>query len=126
MAEGWMRALGGERYEVSSAGTEPRGIHPLAVAAMREVDVDISGQQSDHIDQYLKDPLDLVVTVCDRAQEVCPVFDQKTRILHWSFDDPASAVGTDEEKMIVFRRVRDEICDQISRYLAEEVGNGKV
>jgi arsenate reductase len=103
MAEGLLRHLAGDRFEVSSAGTVPAGVNPSAVEAMGELGIDISGQRSKHVDELLGRPFDLVVTVCDRAREACPVFPGAARVLHWSFDDP---VGHPMED---FRRVRDEI-----------------
>jgi len=113
MAEGWLRHLGGDRYEAFSAGTAPKPVHPLAVRAMREVGVDISGQQSKSVAGFAGVPLDAVVTVCDRARESCPASAGHTATLHWSFDDPAQATGTEEERMQVFRRVRDEIASRV-------------
>ena len=119
MAEGWLRHLGGEQLEAFSAGTHPAGKNPLALCAMGEVGVDITGQESENLDKYAEQPFDYVITVCDRAREVCPVFPGGDRQLHWSFDDPAEAQGTDEERMPEFRRVRDEIRERIERFLGE-------
>ncbi len=120
MAEGWLRFLGGENYDVTSAGTNPTRVNPLAIEAMREAGVDIRTQASDRADGYTDERFDLVVTVCDRAKENCPVFSNAAEILHWGFDDPADAEGTDVERAIVFRRVRDEIRERIALYLSEE------
>jgi len=110
MAEGWINHLLGDQWEARSAGTAPAArVHPLAVHAMAEVGVDISGGKPEHVDGYLDQPWDLVVTVCDSAKETCPVFPRPVERIHVSFSDPAAASGTDEEKMAVFRRVRDEI-----------------
>jgi arsenate reductase (thioredoxin) len=110
MAEGWINQLRGGEWQARSAGTAPAArVHPLAVRAMAEVGVDISRGTPEHVDVYLEQPWDLVVTVCDSAQETCPVFPRPVRKIHVSFFDPAEAEGTDEEKMTVFRRVRDEI-----------------
>jgi arsenate reductase len=109
MAEGLLRHLGQGRFAVFSAGTHPKPVHPLAVRAMQEIGIDISGQTSKALDPYLKDPFDVVVTVCDRAQEHCPVFPGDAERIHWGFDDPAAATGSEEERMEVFRRVRDEL-----------------
>ena len=114
MAEGWINKLLGERWEARSAGTSPAArVHPLAVKAMAEVGVDISGGKPEHVDAYLDQPWDLVVTVCDSAREACPTFPRPVPKLHLSFFDPAGAGGTDDERMRVFRRVRDEIRDRL-------------
>jgi arsenate reductase len=121
MAEGWLRRLAGDRYESLSAGAKPAGyVHPLAVKAMAEVDVDISQHRSKSIDEFNGQTLDVLITVCDNARESCPTFAGAKRMLHWSFDDPAHAAGNEEEKMSVFRRVRDEIRQRIENYLQEE------
>jgi arsenate reductase len=118
MAEGLLRSFGGDRYEVFSAGSKPAGhIHPLAIAAMNEVDVDISGHSSKHVDQFANEEFDYVITVCDNAREACPHFSNVKQLLHWSLDDPAHASGDDEQKMRVFRRVRDETRHHIRRFL---------
>ena len=117
MAEGFLRHLAGERFEVASAGTEARGVHPLAVRAMAEAGVDISGQSSKALDRFFADRWDYVVTVCDSAHETCPVFPRAVTRLHWSFDDPSRARGSDDERLAVFRRVRDEISTRITAWL---------
>jgi len=109
MAEGLLRHDGGARFEVHSAGTHPSRVNPLAIEAMREVGVDISGHRSKSVDEYSGQPFDYVITVCDRASEECPIFPEGTRRIHWSFEDPAAAEGTDDERLAVFRRIRDKI-----------------
>jgi arsenate reductase len=107
-----VKHLLGERWEARSAGTAPAvRVHPLAGRALAEVGVDISGETPEHVGGYLDQGWDLVVTVCDAAQETCPAFPRPVPKLHISFLDPAAAEGTDEAKMAVFRRVRDEIRD---------------
>jgi len=114
MAEGWVGARLGGRWEARSAGTRPADrVHPLAVRAMQEAGVDISHGRPDHVDAYVRDSWDLVVTVCDSAHETCPHFPRPVERLHMSFDDPAAAAGSDDEKMAVFRRVRDEIAARL-------------
>jgi arsenate reductase len=114
MAEGWINALLGERWEARSAGTTPAArVHPLAVRVMAEVGVDIGGGKPEQVNVYLDEPWDLVVTVCDSAQEACPAFPRPVEKIHVSFFDPAAAEGADPEKMAVFRRVRDEIRDRL-------------
>jgi len=109
MAEGWAKTLKGSDIEAYSAGVDPKGLHPLAVKVMAEAGVDISMQKSKHV-RVLKDiPFDYVVTVCDNARESCPLFPGKTKIVHRDFEDPAAAKGSEEEVLVVFRRVRDQI-----------------
>jgi len=119
MAEGWLRHLAGNEFDVVSAGTHPVGLNPYAVAVMREVDVDISNHVSERVDPYLEQQFDYVITVCDRAQETCPIFPAASTMLHWSFDDPAKAKGTYEQQLIVFRKMRDAIAGRIRRFIAE-------
>jgi arsenate reductase len=120
MAEGLLRYLAGERFEVMSAGTEAAHVRPLAVRAMAEVGVDISGQESKTLKRYLGEPFDYVVTVCDEANEACPFFPGAKNRLHWSLEDPAQATGSEEERLAVFRRVRDELRDRIEQELVNE------
>jgi arsenate reductase len=120
MAEGLLRHLAGDRFEVYSAGTEATSVRPEAIAAMAELGVDISGQESETLDRYLGEPFDYVVTVCDDANEACPVFPGAKNRLHWSFRDPSRATGSDEERLEVFREVRDQIRGRIERELVPE------
>lgn len=113
MAEGLLRNLGGDEFEVFSAGTEATRVHPLATAAMRELGIDISNQRSKRLDQYRGEKFDYVITVCDKTNETCPVFPDYAKRIHWSFDDPSAATGSDEQKLQVFRRVRDEIAGRL-------------
>lgn len=114
MAEGWINSSLGGQWEARSAGTAPAArVHPLAVRAMAEVGIDIAGAKPEHVNAYLDAPWDLVLTVCDSAQETCPTFPRPVPKLHISFFDPAAAEGIDDEKMAVFRRVRDEIRDRL-------------
>lgn len=121
MAEGWLRRLGGDQFEVVSAGTHPVGLNPYAVTAMQEAGVDISNHVSERVDPYLEQQFDYVITVCDRAQENCPIFPGASKMLHWRFDDPAKAKGTYEQQMVVFRKIRDEIKERIHRFTKEGV-----
>ena len=114
MAEGWVNSELGETWEARSAGTKPAEcVHPLAVVAMAEVDIDISAGLPQQVDAYLDEPWDLVVTVCDAAQESCPVVPRPVETLHISFADPAEGEGTQEEILELFRTVRDAIRDQL-------------
>lgn len=117
MAEGLLRHLGGERFEACSAGTEATHVRPLAIAAMAELGIDVSRQESKTLDRYLGEPFDAVITVCDQAAEACPVFPGARRRLHWSFPDPSKATGTQEEQLAVYRQVRDAIQEHIEREL---------
>ena len=114
MAEGLLRHLAGDRFEVMSAGTEATSVRPEAIRAMSELGVDISGQASKALERYLGEPFDYVVTVCDDANEACPVFPGAEHRLHWSFQDPSRAEGSEEERLEVFRKVREEIQARIS------------
>jgi arsenate reductase len=116
MAEGWLRHYASERAEVSSAGTKPAGLNPTAAAVMREAGVDISSQRSKHLDELINQDFLYVITVCDTAREACPVFPGALYQMHWSFEDPAAAPGTEEERLAVFRKVRDEIRDQVREF----------
>ena len=119
MAEGFLRALAGERYEATSAGTEATRVHPLAVRAMGEVGIDLSGHASKTVEDLLDQPWDYVITVCDRADERCPVFPGRTTRLQWSFEDPSQAAGSEEDRLRTFRRVRDEIRARLDAWLGE-------
>jgi arsenate reductase len=121
MAEGLLRRLAADRFEVASAGTEARGVNPLAVRAMADIGVDLRGHTSKTLDRFLRERWDYVITVCDNANESCPVFPGHVTRLHWSFDDPSSsAAGGDEQRLAVFRRVRDEIRARIEAWLAQQ------
>ena len=122
MAEGLLRHLAGNHFEVMSAGTEATYVRPLAIRAMDELGMHISGQESKTLDRYLGDTFDYVVTVCDDATEACPVFPGAKRRLHWSFEDPAQARGSEEERLRVFQSVRDEIKERIEGELPTEYG----
>lgn len=113
MAEGWLRELGGERFEVDSAGTQPSIVRAEAIEAMREVGVNISSHRSKSVDEFAGREFDYVITVCDNARASCPVFPGKTARVHWSFDDPAALEGTWDERLAAFRRVRDEIGERL-------------
>lgn len=120
MAHGWLNHLGGERVHVDSAGVEPKGVHPLAIRVMAEVGIDISAHTSDHIDNYAANDYDLVLTVCDAAREVCPVFPGARHTLHHGFTDPDQPELGHAELPGLFRQVRDEIGDYCRSLLAGE------
>jgi arsenate reductase len=117
MAEGMLRAYGVGRFEAFSAGTEATHVRPLAVRAMAELGIDISAQESKTLDRYLNQSFEAVITVCDQANEVCPVFFGARKRLHWSFPDPSQAEGTEEQQLGVYRQVRDAIRERIEREL---------
>jgi len=119
MAEGWLRALGGDRYEAFSAGIEAHGKNPRAIEVMREAGIDISDQQSERLDPELLQTIDLLITVCGHADKHCPVVPATCRKEHWPFDDPAKASGTEAEIMTEFRRVRDQIKLRIDEFLSQ-------
>ena len=119
LAEGILRAAAGDILNVQSAGSNPAGyVHPLAVQVMQEIGIDISGHHSKHMNAFLSQKVETVVTVCGNADQACPMFPGQLNRHHWGFDDPAHATGTDEEKLAVFRRVRDEIKMVFEAYAA--------
>jgi arsenate reductase len=109
MAEGLLRHDAGGRFEVFSAGTKPSHVRPEAVTTMRELGIDISGHRSKGVDEFTGQQFDYVLTVCDNAKESCPIFPAKTVTIHHNFEDPATLQGPEEERLALFRRVRDEI-----------------
>ncbi len=121
MAEGLLRHDAGERVSVQSAGAAPGTVRPEAIAVMREAGIDISGHRSKHVDAFIGQRFDIVLTVCDDAREACPVFPGATRHVHQSFDDPAAHSGTDEERLAVFRRVRDELRAYLRALVRSEI-----
>ena len=118
MAEGLLRHDAGDRFEVFSAGTKPGHVRPEAIQAMREVGINISGQRSKSVDEFAGEPFDYVLTVCDNAKESCPMFPGQCVRIHHSFDDPAAIEGSAEERLAVFRRVRDELRTYLSEFPA--------
>jgi arsenate reductase len=109
MAEGLLRHDDGDRFDVESAGTKPGIVRPEAIAAMKELGIDISGHRSKHVDEFEGQQFDYVITVCEKARESCPVFFGNSQKLHHDFEDPAASAGPDEERLALFRRVRDEL-----------------
>ena len=120
MAEGLLRHLAGDRFEATSAGTEATSVRPLAIRAMEEVGIDISAQESKTLDRYLKEPFDYVITVCDDANEACPFFPGAMSRLHWSLPDPSQARGSEEERLVAFRSVRNELRSRIEQELTNK------
>jgi arsenate reductase (thioredoxin) len=117
MAEGVLRHDGGDKFEVESAGVEASFVRPLAIKAMQEIGINISNHRSKSVEEFTGQQFDYVITVCDNAKERCPVFPSKTNRIHWSFDDPANAKGSEEEQLALFRRVRDEIREKLREFI---------
>ena len=117
MAEGFLREFAGDEFEAASAGTSPTRVNPMAVRVMAEVAIDIASQRSKSVEEMTGRQFDYVITVCDNAREACPVFPAAARQLHWSFDDPAEATGTEEARVSVFRRVRDAISERLNDFV---------
>ena len=118
MAEGLLRVRGDGAYDVFSAGTEPRAVHPLAIKAMREIGIDISDHRAKSLEAFRdQPPMDLVVTVCDEAAEACPYFPNARQQVHWGFPDPSRVEGSEEERLAAFRHIRDLIATRIRQFL---------
>jgi arsenate reductase len=117
LAEALWRTAAGDRYEVASAGTAPKGVHPLTLRVLEEKGVPTAGLRSKHVSEFTGQPFDLVVTVCDHARETCLVWPGHRRLEHWPFEDPAAATGAEDEVLAVFRRVRDQIARQIREFI---------
>lgn len=117
MAEGLLREMAADRFEVASAGTEQTRVHPLAIEAMKELGIDITAQSSKTLEQFLPQKFDYVITVCDRANESCPNFAKALQKLHWSFDDPSAAAGSEEQRLGAFRKIRDQIAETLQQFL---------
>ena len=117
MAEGLLRAKAGDRYTVESAGSKPSLVRPEAIAAMDELGIDLRSHRSKHVDEFAGQHFDVVITVCDNARDVCPVFPDGTTMLHWSFEDPAAATGSEPERIAEFRKIRDQISARFDAWL---------
>ena len=117
MAEGLLRHLANDQFEVASAGVSPTQVRPEAVAVMSEIGIDISQHHSKSVDEFTGQQFDYVITVCDNANEQCPVFPANTKRIHWSFEDPAAVEGDEQARLAVFRRVRDEILHRLRLFV---------
>jgi arsenate reductase len=117
MAEGLLRHLAGKRFQPYSAGTAPTRLHPLAVAAMQEIGIDISGQRAKDASEYTEAKFDYLITVCDQAREACPIFPGARHQLHWSLPDPAAAEGEETARLIAFRQVREDLAARIRQLI---------
>lgn len=120
MAEGLLRHDAGDRFEVVSAGVDPSEVRPLAIKAMKEIGIDISSQYSKSVDEFSGQHFDYVITVCDHANQQCPMFPGKTERIHWSIEDPAAAEGNEDERLQVFQRVRDELREKLHDFAAHQ------
>ena len=116
MAEAVLRRYGGDRFEVHSAGTEPRGVNPLTLRVLAERGIDASWARSKSVDEFRGQTFDYVITVCDQARQVCPVFPGDHASLHWGYEDPAEATGTEEERLAVFRRVLLAMSERVAQF----------
>jgi len=120
LAEGILRNAAGDLFDVQSAGSSPAGyVHPLAIQVMAEIGIDISGHRSKHMNEFLNRPVHTVITVCGNADQACPVYPGQVERHHWPFNDPAHAVGTEAERLVVFRRARDEIRAKFEAFTAD-------
>lgn len=117
MAEGLLRHMTNGKVDVQSAGTKPSAVRPEAVQALAKLGIDISHHRSKHVDEYIGQYFDYVITVCDNARESCPVFPSNTIRIHWSFEDPAAVVGDEETRLAVFERIRDQIRERLTHFV---------
>ncbi len=117
MAEGLMRSMGGDKFDVESAGTVASFVRPQAIAAMAEIGIDITGHRSKCLDEFLDTAFDHIITVCDNANQTCPAFPGKAERTHWSLEDPAEVDGTEEEKLAAFREIRDQLIIKIKEFI---------
>ena len=122
MAEGLLRHLAGDRFDVHSAGTQPKGLAEQTIGVMREIGIDVSGQRSKHVDEYASQPFDYVITVCDSARQACPVFPGGGKRIHWDVEDPADAEARGESTVQAFRDARDKLRGRIEGFLGTEPG----
>jgi len=125
MAEGLLRHDGGDAFVVESAGLEPSFVRPEAIEAMREIGIDISGQHSKSLDKFITEPFDYVITVCDNANENCPIFPVAKRRIHWSVEDPASVGGTEEARLKAFRAARDDLRGRLIKFIESAKENAR-
>jgi arsenate reductase (thioredoxin) len=119
MAEGILRSIAGDRFDVESAGVEPSVVRPEAIDAMHEIGIDISGHRSKSVDEFIGRAFDYVITVCDNARDKCPVFPGHAKQIHWGFEDPAAVEGGKDERLAAFRKVRDQIRETLQTFASE-------
>jgi arsenate reductase (thioredoxin) len=120
MAEGFLRNMAGDYFEALSAGIEPKGLNPLAVEVMREIGIDISHHRSKDVREFLGSPIPYIITVCGNAKEHCPIFPGTFTYMHWGIEDPAAVQGTEEEKLSMFRQIRDQIGSRVKGFVHEK------
>jgi len=120
MAEGLLRHMAGDKFEVYSAGSHPSRLHPASVAVMAEWNIDITHHTSEPINDYLETGIDIVITVCDNAQQICPTFPGNVKRIHWGLDDPYHGWGAEPEDLLPYREIRDELKDRIKVFLTEQ------
>jgi len=120
MAEGLLRHMAGDKFEVYSAGSHPSRLHPASVAVMAEWGIDIARHTAEPIDDYLETGIDIVITVCDNAQQICPTFPGNVKRIHWGLDDPYHGWGAEPEDLLPYREIRDELKDRIKVFLTEQ------
>ena len=120
MAEGLLRHMAGDKFEVYSAGSHPSRLHPASVAVMAEWNIDITHHTSEPINDYLETGIDIVITVCDNAQQICPTFPGNVKRIHWGLDDPYHGWGAEPEDLLPYRETRDELKDRIKVFLTEQ------
>ena len=120
MAEGLLRHMAGEKFEVYSAGSHPSRLHPASVAVMAEWNIDIIHHTSEPINDYLETGIDIVITVCDNAKQICPTFPGNVKRIHWGLDDPYHGWGAEPEDLLPYRETRDELKDRIKVFLTEQ------
>ena len=125
MAEGLLRHMAGDRFDVESAGVEPSHVRPEAIKAMSELGIDITSHYSKSVEAFAQQAFDYIVTVCDNARETCPVFPKAAIRLHWSFADPAAVEGSPDERLAAFRTIRDEIRERLEAFVQGSAGNEK-
>lgn len=124
MAEGLLRNMAGDRIDVASAGVAPTHVRPEAIEAMKDIGIDISNQRSKSIDEFITQPFDYVITVCDNANQQCPMFAGASRRIHWSIDDPAAVAGDDETRLEAFREARNVLRERLDKFIKDEVPAG--
>lgn len=120
MAEGLLKSLAGNQFEIFSAGIKPTKVNPLTIKVMHEIGIDISGYRAKSVSEFINRKFDYIITVCDNARQTCPVFPGKYQKISWDLEDPVSAYGTDEDNLMLFRKTRDSIKQRISNFLLQK------
>jgi arsenate reductase len=125
MGEGLFRSEGGAGFEIYSAGAKPSSVRPEAIAVMREIGIDISGHRSKSVDEFAGQSIEYVVTVCDNARDNCPVFPAGAKRIHWSFKDPAAVRGSEQERLVAFRRIRDQMHERVKAFFRDRAATAR-